>query len=414
MCYSFFYSRDRGGTMNIIVQKFGGTSVASQENREKVMNKIIKQYESGYNTVAVVSAMGRMGEPYATDTLLSLVGNQKIHLREKDLLMSCGEVISAVILSNLLNSNGYESIVLTGHQAGIITDDNFGSAKVLKVNPHRILESLNQGKIVIVTGFQGATEDGDITTLGRGGSDTSAVLIGEALNCEYVEIYTDVDGIMTADPRIVPEARVLENMCYLEVHQLAEEGAKVIHPKAVEIAKRSRIKLIIKNTLNECAGTIIKDKNDWIIDNDTNQKLISAITYKKNRTQVVVDNCDNNNTEKLLSLIAEDNISLDLINFFVDKKAFTIDENDIEHIVNILDDGKYTYNIVHDCCKISIIGYKIRGIPGVMASIVKALSKEGIDILQTSDSYTTIWCLIKSKDMDKCLNILHKEFNLGI
>lgn len=400
--------------MNTIVQKFGGTSVSNEENRKKVMDKIISQYESGYNTVAVVSAMGRKGAPYATDTLLSLVSAKNINLREKDLLMSCGEVISAVILSNLLNSNGYESIVFTGYQAGIITDDNFGSAKVLRVNPHRILENLNKGKIVIVAGFQGATEDGDITTLGRGGSDTSAVLIGEALNCEYVEIYTDVDGIMTADPRIVPDARLLENLCYSEVYQLAEEGARVIHPRAVEIAERSRIKLIIRNTLNECAGTIIKDKNDWTFDKDFNKKLISAITYKKDRAQVVVSNCNSTDTERLLSLIAKNNISLDLINFFVDQKAFTIDENDIDHMLNILEHGEYSYKIVNSCCKISIIGYRIRGIPGVMATIVKTLSKEGIDILQTSDSYTTIWCLIENKDMDKSLNVLHKVFNLGV
>lgn len=399
--------------MNIIVQKFGGTSVSNDENRKKVMDKIIRQYKLGYNTVAVVSAMGRKGEPYATDTLLGLISDKNIHLREKDLLMSCGEVISAVILSNLLNSNGYESIVLTGRQAGIITDDNFGSAKVLRVNPHRILENLNHGKIVIVAGFQGATEEGDITTLGRGGSDTSAVLLGEALNSKYVEIYTDVDGIMTADPSIVPDARLLENMCYSEVYQLAEEGARVIHPRAVEIAERCRMKLIVRNTLNECAGTIIQDKIDWTFDKVDSNKLISSITYKKHRAQVVVDNCDNNAIEKLLSLIAKDNISLDLINFFVDKKAFTIDEKDMDHMVKILEHGEYSYKIVKGCCKISIIGYRIRGIPGVMATIVKALSRESIDILQTSDSHTTIWCLIRSKDMDKCLNILHKEFNLG-
>ncbi len=399
--------------MKIAVQKFGGSSVANDENREEVAKKIIKQYEAGYKTVVVVSAIGREGAPYATDTLLKIIGKNPIDLREKDLLLSCGEIISAVVLSCLLNKKGYETIVLTGFQAGIITNKQFGKADVLKINCETILENLKKSKIVIVAGFQGATEDGEITTLGRGGSDTTAVLLGEALNCEYVEIFTDVDGVMTADPKIVPDARVLERLSYSEIYQLAEEGAKVIHPRAVEIAERSHIKIIVRNTLNEYAGTIIMDYDNLFAYNNCGKKIVSAITYKKNRAQIIIEDCNASTTVKFMYQISKKNISIDLINFFIDQKIFTIDEDNIEHIESILKSDKYHYNIIRDCCKLSIIGNKMRGIPGVMARVVKSLTKEQIEILQTTDSYTTIWCLIKTKDLEKAINALHSEFNLS-
>ncbi|MTI48049.1 aspartate kinase [Sporosalibacterium faouarense] len=399
--------------MKIAIQKFGGTSVANTTNRTKVVDKIIKQCESGYSVVVVVSAIGRKGDPYATDTLLNLVDKEGMNPRELDLLMSCGEIISGVVLSNVLKDKGYDSTVLTGYQAGIITDNKYGDADVLRVNPDKVLKDLKLGKIVIVTGFQGATSDGEITTLGRGGSDTTAVLLGEALNCEYVEIYTDVDGIMTADPRVVPDARLLEIMSYSEVYQLAEDGAKIIHPRAVEIAERSHIKLIIRNTLNDGKGTLIKDK-DCSNTYKKKDRIINAITYKKNRTQVIiVDKERGNSTEKLMDMITRENISIDLINFFSDKKVFTIDKKDIKTMEKILKKEECDYNIVKDCCKLSIIGNRMQGIPGVMSRIVKALSKEDIQILQTSDSHATIWCLIKDKDLEKAVNSLHHEFNLS-
>ncbi|RKD34489.1 aspartate kinase [Thermohalobacter berrensis] len=402
--------------MKIIIQKFGGTSVATVENRERVSQKIINKYNSGYGVVVVVSAIGRKGDPYATDTLLSLVDRNTLNKRELDILMSCGEVISAVVLCNLLNKKGYDAVVLNGAQAGIRTNKVFGNAEVLNVTSNNITTYLKERKIVIVTGFQGVTEDGEITTLGRGGSDTTAVVLGEALGCEYVEIYTDVDGIMTADPRIVPEAKVIDKMCYSEVFQLAENGAKVIHPKAVEIAERSNIKVIIKNTLKDCQGTLItnnEDSNYYQRKKRTyNDNIINAITYKDKRVQVIVNVSDKQATEKLMEEITNANISLDLINFFIDKKIFTIDEDDLQSLESILDSGNYNYNVVNKCTKLCVIGHRMRGIPGVMARIVNALSKENIEILQSSDSHTTIWCLVKSEDADKAVRILHKEFDM--
>ena len=219
--------------MKIIVQKFGGSSLTTQEQRMQAANKVIAAKKDGYASVVVVSAMGRTGDPYATDTLISLVKNtnKTINPRELDLLLNCGEIISAVVLCQLFNSLGYEATVLTGCQAGIITDNSFTEAKILKVKPDKIIKNLKENKIVIVTGFQGITEDGELTTLGRGGSDTTAAALGVALNAEFVEIFTDVDGIKTADPRIVKDAKTLEVVTYNEICQLAQQGAKVIHPR---------------------------------------------------------------------------------------------------------------------------------------------------------------------------------------
>lgn len=397
--------------MNIIVQKFGGTSISNEKNRRNVIDRIIEKIEMGYKIVAVVSAMGRKGDPYSTDSLIDLVDKKNIQKRELDLLMSCGEIISATILSSLLSTAGYNNIVLTGLQAGIITDNNFGNADVIEVIPKKILDILKKVDIVIVSGFQGATRDGEITTLGRGGSDTSALILGEAIRSEYVEIYTDVDGIMTADPKIVPNAQLIEKICYPEVYQLVEEGAGIIHPKAVEVAKRCNIKVIIKNASTNCIGTIIEGYNNVENHIKPSNNIITAITYKKNRAQINVY-LDNNDEclKVLLDSISDNKISIDLINLLSEKKVFTVDEKDIQAIENILQNGSYNYKIIKNCCKISAIGHKINGLPGVMARIVSALLSVNVSILQSSDSHTTICCLIREGDTEKSLNALHNEF----
>lgn len=213
--------------MNILVQKFGGTSVESYEKMNKVCEIIEKYKDDGHDLVIVVSAMGRKGAPYATDTLIQLCkqANANVSKRELDLIMSCGEIISGTLLVNILKSKKINSILLTGAQAGIITNGKYGDSSVIDVNPYRIEEELEKNNVVVVTGFQGITENGEVTTLGRGGSDTSAVIVGAGLNAKVVEIYTDVDGIMTADPRIEPNAKVIDYINYDEVFQMAEKGA---------------------------------------------------------------------------------------------------------------------------------------------------------------------------------------------
>ena len=265
--------------MRIIIQKFGGTSLINHERRNQAIDKIELALNKNLNPAVVVSAIGRTGEPYATDTLLNFAKSEgKVpNLRDQDILMSCGEVISAVILANTLRSRGHESIVYTGGQAGIITDDNFSNARILQVNPKNVLKSLEDGIIPIITGFQGVTENGDITTLGRGGSDVTASILGEALEAEMVEIYTDVDGVMTADPKIVPDAKVMDTIFYNEVFQMAEYGANVLHPRAVEIAMRSNIPIVIRNTVSDLDGTLITGYDRTRSYKEGNDKIITSI-----------------------------------------------------------------------------------------------------------------------------------------
>lgn len=395
--------------VNIIVQKFGGTSVSTKEKREKVIQKIKKAKNQGFDVVVVVSAMGRKGDAYSTDSLLDLIDiSRDNNKRITDMLMCCGEIISSAVISSELVQEGIEAIPLTGGQAGIITDDEYSNAAVIRVQKENILTILKQGKTPIVAGFQGMTEDGFFTTIGRGGSDTSASLIGASLCADRIEIYTDVDGIMTADPRIVKNAEVINVLSYDEVFQLADHGAKVIHPRAVEIARDHNISLYIKNTMNDSEGTIINN-----ISKEKNNRIITSITSTNNRIQVIVDKEDNiNNAEydNILDMIAYNNISLDLINIFPEKLVFTIEEYDKEKLKNIFNKLKLKYFLKENCSKIALIGSGMRGIPGVMAKIYKALSYENIEVLQTADSHMTIWCLISTTDLKLAINALHSAF----
>lgn len=398
--------------MKIIVQKFGGTSVATKENRAHLVKKVKEAKKAGFNPVVVVSAMGRKGAPYATDTLLSLIDNEfkQENKLAQDLLMCCGETISSVVVSNELYNAGMQAVPLTGWQAGLVTDDNYTNARCLKVNTDRIMEILNSGGIPVITGFQGATEKGYLTTLGRGGSDTSASLIGVALKAECIEIYTDVDGIMTADPRVVSDADLIDVISYSEVFQLADQGAKVIHPRAVQAAMEGNIPLLIKNTMSDSKGTLINNLGDR-----KHRRIMSGITSQENRIQIRICKKDNEKNAKyndILEIMAVNKISLDLINIFPDECIFTISKSDEELLKNILSRSGIKYQLIEDCTKIAIIGSGMQGTPGVMAVIMKSLNNANIEVLQTADSHMTIWCLIHSKDCVKALNILHKAFSI--
>lgn len=399
--------------MKIVVQKFGGTSVSTEETRKKVIEKVKAAIKDGYSPVLVVSAMGRKGAPYATDTLLSLVGDnfKSSNRLAQDLLMCCGETISSVVVSNDLYNAGIDAVPLTGGQAGILTDSNFTDAKCIDVKPKRILDLISQGRVPVITGFQGMTENGYLTTLGRGGSDTSASIIGVSLKASAIEIYTDVDGIMTADPRVVEDASLIDVISYNEVFQLADQGANVIHPKAVEIAMEANIPLLIKNTMSDSKGTLINNFGDR--DND---RIMTGITSQKDRVQVSIKSCENKGNPKykdILDLVAANNISLDLINIFPGEQIFTIKQKDKDILNNILSNAKLKYNLIEDCSTVAVIGSRMKGIPGVMAKIIKALSDNNIEVLQTADSHMTIWCLVHSKNVKEAINVLHKTFKLA-
>ncbi len=244
---------------SIIVMKFGGTSVQTEESRKHVIKHIRRNVELGKKVVAVVSAMGRKGDPYATDTLISLLKDvgEPVNPEELDSVMSIGERLSSAYFSHLLTMYGMPAVAFTGGQAGILTDDNPGNAEILEINTFRILNALNEGKIVVVAGFQGITSEGDVRTLGRGGSDTSAVALGSSMDAEVVEIYSDVDGIANCDPRQIPEAIFMESVSVNQILSMADEGSKVIHPRAVKASLKTKTKIVVRNTFNEQSGTII-------------------------------------------------------------------------------------------------------------------------------------------------------------
>ncbi|MGG7077492.1 aspartate kinase [Clostridium sardiniense] len=399
--------------MKIVVQKFGGTSVSTKERRQKVVEKVKSAIDEGYSPVVVVSAMGRSGDPYATDTLLSLVGDKfkSTNKLASDLLMCCGELISSVVMSNELFDAGIDAIPLTGGQAGIKTDNVFTNAKHLDVDPKQILDFVSKGRVPVITGFQGMSEDGFFTTLGRGGSDTSAAILGVALEAEQIEIYTDVDGIMTADPRIVKDASLINVISYNEVFQLAEQGAKVIHPRAVDIAMKSNVPLFIKNTMSDAKGTLINNNGDL-----NNGKIITGITHQNDRIQVKIkakENLNNPKYKDLLSLLAANKISLDLINIFPEQQIFTIGENKKKELEKILNAINIKYSLTENCSQLAVIGSRMAGIPGVIAKIVRSLNENNIEVLQTADSHMTIWCLIHSDNVAEAINALHKSFELS-
>ncbi|MED0669378.1 aspartate kinase [Aneurinibacillus aneurinilyticus] len=403
--------------MRILVQKFGGSSLTTAEKRERAAHHIVKALEQGYSVCVVVSAMGRKGDPYATDTLLDLIreNGDALGKREKDMLMSCGEVISAATMASMLNAKGFTTAVLTGGQAGILTNDDYTNAQIATINPQRIVRELEQGKIVIVTGFQGRTTEWDTTTLGRGGSDTSATALGVALQAEMVDIFTDVNGIMTADPRIVEEARSLSTITYTEICNMAYQGAKVLHPRAVEIAMQTNTPIRVRSTFSDDGGTLVTSVAEANrVAGEVNDRLITGIAHVSNVTQIKVmaKEGEYDLQMQVFKAMAENEISVDFINVNPLGVAYTVHDEVVEKAVNILHIMGYEPLLTQHCAKVSIIGAGMAGVPGVMARIVETLTKEDIQILQSADSHTTIWVLVKEVDMVRAVRALHKTFDL--
>lgn len=248
--------------MALIVQKFGGTSVATLQAREALLSRVKSCIAEGNEVVVVVSAMGRSGDPYATDTLIKLLEqiNPDIAPEKKDLIMSCGEIISCSLVSHLLETNNIPSVPMTGFQAGIRTNRNFNNSEIVNIDTTAIMRHVRDGKVPVIAGFQGITEDGEITTLGRGGSDTAAVAIGGYLGAGRVDIFTDVPGIAKIDPRIIPDAPYLQVISYEDMYRLSYNGAKVIHPRAVKTAESFRMPVRVRSTFSEGPGTLISDQ----------------------------------------------------------------------------------------------------------------------------------------------------------
>lgn len=403
--------------MRILVQKFGGSSLTTADKRERAIAHIRRALDEGFRVCVVVSAMGRKGDPYATDTLLSLIreNGNALGKRETDMLMSCGEIISAATMASMLNAHGVTTTVLTGGQAGILTNNDFTNAQIATINPERIIRELEQDKVVIVTGFQGRTTEWDTTTLGRGGSDTSATALGVALHAEVVDIFTDVEGIMTADPRIVEEARPLSAITYTEICNMAYQGAKVLHPRAVEIAMQTNTPIRVRSTFSDEEGTLVTSVAEANrIAGEVNDRLITGIAHVSNLTQVKVMAKEGQYDlqMKVFKAMAENEISVDFINVNPIGVAYTIHDEMVDKVVAVLNEMGYEPKLARHCAKVSTIGAGMAGVPGVMARIVETLTKEDIQILQSADSHTTIWVLVRETDMVKAVRALHRAFDL--
>ncbi|MGN1400392.1 MAG: aspartate kinase [Bacillus sp. (in: firmicutes)] len=404
--------------MKIIVQKFGGTSVKDEESRAHAKRHIQKAVDEGYKVIAVVSAMGRKGQPYATDTLLSLVNSHDslISKREQDLLLSVGETISSVVFSDMLLRSGIKATAFTGAQAGFRTNSDHTNAKILDMKCDRLLNELEENDVVVVAGFQGVNRNGDITTIGRGGSDTSAAALGAAVQAEWIDIFTDVEGIMTADPRIAENARALSIVTYNEVCNMAYQGAKVIHPRAVEIAMAAKVPMRIRSTYSEGVGTLVTSLHRNKKGSDIKERPVTGIAHlgKISQIKVQAKKGQYNVQTEVFQAMANAQISVDFINISPNGVVYTVSEETTERALSILEEIGYDPIVERNCAKVSVVGAGMAGVPGVNAKIVTALSERGISILQAADSHTTIWVLVKEKHLVEAVNALHDAFKLHV
>lgn len=397
--------------MRIIVQKFGGTSVGDEGAREKARDRVIRAKKEGLDPVVVVSAMGRRPQPYATDSLLDLVRSRNLPAdpRGLDLLASCGEVISSVVMAGYLTAAGHEAVPLTGAQAGILTNAEFGDADIQAINTARLLDVLASGRIPVVAGFQGVTDDGEVTTLGRGGSDTTATALGVALQAEYVEIYTDVEGVMTVDPKIIPEARLLSAITYFEVAELASNGAKVVHPRAVHIAQQGGIPVKVRSTFADSEGTFITD--------GAARRVITGIAHVDGlaRVEVLYPNAADPSHARIaiLKAISTVGINVDFINVTPRAILFTVKDEFARAAEDALTSEGFSCHVMAECAKVSVVGAGMQEVPGVMARVVEALHRAGVHIMQTVDSEITISCLIDQASVSRAVRALYDEFDLG-
>jgi aspartate kinase len=405
-------------SLKIVVQKFGGTSIASSSLRELVVRHVVRAMSEGYRPVVVVSAMGRVGDPYATDTLIKLAretGGPQVG-REIDMIMSCGEVISAVVMAQTLKSKGHPAVALTGGQAGVMTDEHHGQASILRIGAERLQHELEEGKVPVVAGFQGISVSGDITTLGRGASDTTAVALGVALAAELVEIYTDVDGVKTADPRIVPNATTLTHVTYSEVVEMAHLGARVIHPRAVEIAREGRLPLKVRSTSGEGLGTLITDRRlDSGVDKMTSDRPVVGIAHVPDRTQVQIDLSGSLGPVTVAGVfraLGDSDISVDMIHLTPKEIQCIISTTDADQARDVIYGIGLAAQLEPGFAKVSAVGAGMHGVPGIMGRIASALARVNIAIYQTTDSHANISCLVREEGVALAVKALHDEFGL--
>jgi aspartate kinase len=402
--------------MGLIVQKFGGTSVADAEKLHRAALRAIAAKEKGNQVVVVVSAMG-----HTTDELIKLAKAvcDNPPKREMDQLLATGEQVTIALMAMALHAQGHEAISFTGGQIGLVTDNAFSKARIQSINKQRIFDQLNQGRIVIIAGFQGITPEGDMTTLGRGGSNATLVAIGAVLSADVCENYTDVDGIYTADPRIVSNARKIPRISYDEMLELSGLGASVLQTRAVEFAKKYNVPIHVRNSQNENEGTWITAETPVM-----EHIVVSGAALKKELIRVTMKAVPDHPgvAATIFSEIAAANIVVDDIIQTVDEKSanisFTVEHGDLQDIKPVVDKlindlGGKTAPIYHDnLAKVSVVGVGMRTHTGVAHRMFKALADAKINIQNITTSEIKISCIIDKDDGNKALQIVHAAFEL--
>ena len=386
-----------------LVLKFGGSSVADPEKLKRVAGRLVAAREAGYRVVGVLSAMGK-----TTDDLLALAGeiSPSPDPRELDMLVSVGERISCALAAMAIVDLGHEAISLTGSQAGIVTDTVHGKAKIVEVRARRIHEALDEGRIVLVAGFQGVSTAYEVTTLGRGGSDTTAVALAAALGADHCEIYTDVRGVFSADPRLVPDARPLEHVSFDEMLEMASSGARVLATRSIEVARSHNVKLHVLSTFEEGDGTWIEEENTDMLE----KALISGVVHQREETVYHVAGATR---ARLFGALAEAAVNVDTIVQTGDEIVFSAPPEDRDDAARALDALGLSWTRRDDLGKVSLVGAGMKSHPGVAAKTFQTLEAAGIDSPIVSTSPIKIACHVPTADVDRAVQALHEAFDLG-
>ena len=408
--------------MALVVQKYGGSSVESADRIKKVAERIVRTRKEGHDVVVVVSAMGD-----TTDELTDLAEqvSPKPPAREMDMLLTAGERISNALVAMAIHSLGAEARSFTGSQAGMLTTSRHGDARIIEVNPYRLREALDEGHIVLVAGFQGMSEDSkDITTLGRGGSDTTAVALAAALEADVCEIYTDVDGIYSADPRIVPKATHLDTVTYEEMLELAASGAKVLHLRAVEYARRYGVPLRVRSSYNDKPGTLVSGSIEEI---PLENPIITGVAHDRSEGKITVTDVPDSpgHAAKIFRAVADAEINIDMVLQNISRESegktditFSLPRSDGDKAVSVLEKAKSVIGfeeLIYDneVGKVSLVGAGMRNHPGVTATFCEALSDAGINIETMNTSEIRISVICRSDQLDDAVQALHEAFELG-
>ena len=397
----------------LIVKKFGGSSVANKERLFRVAERCIEDYRAGHDVVVVLSAMGD-----TTDDLIAMA--HSIHAnpkkRELDMLLTTGEQVSVSLMAMAMQSLDVPAVSLNAFQVQMHSTERYGNARFKRIDTDRITHELDSRKIVIVTGFQGVNKYDDLTTLGRGGSDTTAVALAAALHADRCEIFTDVDGVYTADPRIVKNAMKLDEVTYDEMLELASLGAKVLHNRSVEMAKKYGVELVVRSSLNRSEGTVIKEKVKM------EKMLITGVAADTNTARISVIGVDDQpgTAFRIFNTLAKNNINVDIILQSVGRDgtkdiSFTVSEDDLDDAIHILEDHKEALTIKEitnnrDVAKISVVGAGMMSNPGVAAKMFETLYNARININMIATSEIRITVLVDKKDVEKALNAVHDGF----